>query len=146
MERDRKNTSSKITNKLRYYKAICFVFPLIVLCVTITGNFLRMGQSTCKHLLRGGYKRGLNAFQGGKRHHGRFGASEGKKRGGGSNHRSRASTGDVILGHALRQRCRSCLVDPYTCYMCDHTHACAPTATYVYLTTVCVLFCYFSFI
>ena len=32
-----------------------------------------------QHLLRGGYKRGLHAFQGGQRHHGRFGAPEEKK-------------------------------------------------------------------
>ena len=38
-------------------------------------------------------------------------------------------------------------VDPYSCYMCDHTciHACAPAATRSYLTTVSVIFCTFYF-
>ena len=42
-------------------------------------------------------------------------------------------------------------VDPYSCYMCDHTyihiciHACAPPATSIYLTTVCVIFCFCFF-
>ena len=35
------------------------------------------------HLLRGGYKLGLHAFQGGQRHHGRFGTPEVEKGGGG---------------------------------------------------------------
>ena len=35
------------------------------------------------HLFRGGYKRGLHAFQGGQRHHGRFGTPEEEKGGGG---------------------------------------------------------------
>ena len=58
-----------------------------------------------QHHLRGGYKkRNLYAFQGGQRHHGRFGASDDEKGVGGakeSNHQ-RASPGDVALGHALR--------------------------------------------
>ena len=54
-----------------------------------------------QHLLRGGFNRGLLAFQGGQRHHGRFGAPEKEKRAGGSNYR-RASPGDAALGHALR--------------------------------------------
>ena len=36
-----------------------------------------------RHLLRGGYKRGLHAFQGGQRHHGGFGARKEKKGAGG---------------------------------------------------------------
>ena len=35
-------------------------------------------------LLRGGYKHGLHAFQGGRRHHGRFGTHEEEKGGGGA--------------------------------------------------------------
>ena len=37
-----------------------------------------------QHFLRGGYKRDLHAFQGRKRHHGRFGAPEKEKGGGGA--------------------------------------------------------------
>ena len=57
-----------------------------------------------QHLLRGGYKRGLHAFQGERRHHGCFGTPEEEKGGGGaggSNCR-RVSPGDAALGHALR--------------------------------------------
>ena len=57
-----------------------------------------------QHLLRSGYKRGLHAFQGGRRHHGRFGTPEEEMGGGGaggSNCR-RVSPGDAALGHALR--------------------------------------------
>ena len=36
-----------------------------------------------QHLLRGGYKLGVHAFQGGQRHHGRFGTPEEEKGGGG---------------------------------------------------------------
>ena len=54
--------------------------------------------------LRGGYKRGLYAFQGEQRHHGLFLVHLKKKRGvggaGGSNCR-RVSTGDAALGYAL---------------------------------------------
>ena len=53
-----------------------------------------------QHLLRGGYKCGLHAFQGGQRHYRRFGASEEEKGGGGaggSNCR-RASPVDAARG------------------------------------------------
>ena len=33
-------------------------------------------RPSCLNLRRGGYKRGLHTFQGGQRHHGRFGAPE----------------------------------------------------------------------
>ena len=46
-----------------------------------------------QHLLRGGYKRGLHAFQGGQRHHGRFGTSEEEKGGGGQ---GEATTGETV--------------------------------------------------
>ena len=55
---------------------------------------------TLPHLLRGGYKRGLRAFEGGQRHHERFGTPEEEKEGGGSNCR-RVSPGDAALGYAL---------------------------------------------
>ena len=55
-------------------------------------------------LLRGGYKRGLHAFQGGQRHHGRFGTPEEEKRGGvaGGTNCRRVSPRDAASGHALR--------------------------------------------
>ena len=55
------------------------------------------------------YKRDLHAFQGGQRHHGRFGTHEEENRGGrtgGCNCR-RISPGDAALGHALCWRCQS---------------------------------------
>ena len=48
-----------------------------------------------QHFLRGGYKRSLHAFQGGQRHHGRFGAPEEEKGGGGG--RGEATAGESIL-------------------------------------------------
>ena len=57
-----------------------------------------------QHLLRGGYKLGLHAFQGGQMHHGRFGTPEEEKGGGwagGSNCR-RVGPRDAALGYALR--------------------------------------------
>ena len=56
-----------------------------------------------QHLIRGGYKRGLHAFQGGQRHHGRFGTPEKEKGGGGAGGRNcrRVSPRDAALGHAL---------------------------------------------
>ena len=56
-----------------------------------------------QHVRRGSYKRGLHAFQGGQRHHGRFGTPAEEKGGGGAggcNFR-RVSPGDAALGHAL---------------------------------------------
>ena len=37
---------------------------------------MRARTPPAQHLLRGGYERGLHAFQGGQRHHGRFGTPE----------------------------------------------------------------------
>ena len=56
-----------------------------------------------QYLLRGGYKRGLHVFQGGQRHHGRFGAPKEDKEGGGAGGSDcrRVSSGDATLGHAL---------------------------------------------
>ena len=52
-----------------------------------------------QHLLRGGYKRGLHAFQGGQRHHGRFGTPEEGKGDGG---RVEATTvGESVLATPL---------------------------------------------
>ena len=65
---------------------------------------MRARVSPVQHLLRGVYKRGLHAFQGRQRHHGRFGTPEEEKGGGwagGSNCR-RVSPRDAALGHDLR--------------------------------------------
>ena len=50
-----------------------------------------------QHLLRGGYKLGLHAFQGGQRQHGRFGTPEEEKGGG----RGEATVGEVALATPL---------------------------------------------
>ena len=52
-----------------------------------------------QHLLRGGYKRGPHAFQGGQRHHGRFGTPEEEKGGGGG--RVEATIGESVLATPL---------------------------------------------
>ena len=51
------------------------------------------------HLLRDGYERGLHAFQGGQRHHGRFGAPEEEKAGGGG--RGEATAREPVLATLL---------------------------------------------
>ena len=48
------------------------------------GCEVRARTPPVQHLLRGGYKLGLHAFQGGQRHHGRFGTPEEEKGGGGT--------------------------------------------------------------
>ena len=69
-----------------------------------TSSRVRAHAPPVQHLLRSGYKRGLRAFQGGQRHHGRFGTPEEEKEGGaagGSNCR-RVSPRDAALGYDLR--------------------------------------------
>ena len=44
---------------------------------------MRARAPPVQHLLRGGYKRGLHAFQGGQRHYGRLGAPERENEAGG---------------------------------------------------------------
>ena len=51
-----------------------------------------------RHLLRGGYKRGLHAFEGGRRHHGRFGIPEEEKGAGG---RGEATARESVLATPL---------------------------------------------
>ena len=71
---------------------------------TIVELLLGARTPPVQQLLHGSYKRGLHAFQGGQRHHGRFGAPEeikGSGGAGGSNCR-RVSPGDGALGHTLR--------------------------------------------
>ena len=55
----------------------------VVRCGTRPSSRVRSRTPPVQHLLRGGYKRGLHAFQGGQRHHGRFGTLEEEKGGGG---------------------------------------------------------------
>ena len=64
---------------------------------------MRARARSVKHLLRGGYKRGLHAFQGGQRHHGRFGAPEEENAGEGAEESNRRGDGpgDVVLKHDL---------------------------------------------
>ena len=65
-----------------------------------------------QYLLCGGYKRVLYDFQGGQRHHRRFGAPEKEKEGGGAGgcNCRRVCSGDAALEHALCRRCRGRLV------------------------------------
>ena len=74
-----------------------------VRCGIRPSSRVRAGAPPVQHLLYGGYKRGLHAFQGGRRDHGRFSTSEEEKGGKGagrSNYR-RVSPGDAALGHDL---------------------------------------------
>ena len=56
----------------------------VVRCGTRSSSSVRARAPPVQHLLRGGYKRGLHAFQGGQRHHGRFGTPEEEKGDGGA--------------------------------------------------------------
>ena len=62
---------------------------------------MRAGAPPVQHLLRGGYKRDLHAFQGGQRHHGRFGAPEEEKGGEGAGRRGEATAGESVLATPL---------------------------------------------
>ena len=62
---------------------------------------MRARAPPVQHLLRGGYKRGLHAFQGGQRHHGRFGTPEEEKGGGGAGGRGEAIVGESVLATPL---------------------------------------------
>ena len=59
---------------------------------------VRAGTPPVQHLLRGGYKRGLHAFQGGQRHHGCFGTPE-EERGG--EEAGEATAGESVLATPL---------------------------------------------
>ena len=65
-------------------------------CGTRPSSRVRARAPPVQHLLRGGHKRGLHAFQGGQRHHGRFGTPEEKKGGGGE-----ATAGESVLATPL---------------------------------------------
>ena len=71
----------------------------VVRCRAKPSSKVRARAPPVQHLLRGGYKRGLRALQGGQRHHGRFGAPEEDKGGGG---REEATAGDAALATPLR--------------------------------------------
>ena len=47
-----------------------------VCCGTGPSSCVHVRASPVQHIVRGGYKCGLHAFQGGQSHHGRFGAPE----------------------------------------------------------------------
>ena len=59
---------------------------------------MRARAPLVQQLLRGGYKRGLHAFQGGQRHHGRFDTPKEEKGGGG---RGEATNGESVLATPL---------------------------------------------
>ena len=71
--------------------------PGVVCCGTRPSSRLRARAPPVQHLLRGGYKRGLHAFRGGQRRHGRFGTPEKEKggRGAGGDNCRRVSSGDA---------------------------------------------------
>ena len=76
----------------------------IIHCGTGPSSRVHARAPPVKYLLRGGHKRGLHAFQGGQRHHGRLGAPKEEKRGrggGGKQLGRRASPGDAALEHAF---------------------------------------------
>ena len=72
----------------------------VVCCGTRSLSRVRARAPPVQHLHRGGYKRGLHAFQGGGRHHGRFGTPEEEKGDGGAGGSNcwRVSPGDAALG------------------------------------------------
>ena len=71
----------------------------VVCCGTRPSSRVRARAPPVQHLLRGGYKRGLHAFQGGHRHHERFGTPEGEKGGGGA---GEATAGESVLATPFR--------------------------------------------
>ena len=72
--------------------------PGVVCCGTGHSSRVRARAPPVRHLPRGGYKRGLHAFQNGQRHHERFGAS-GEENGGGG--REEATAGEPVLSTSL---------------------------------------------
>ena len=69
----------------------------VVRCGTGPSARVRARAPPVQHLLRGGYKRDLHAFQDGQRHHGRFGAPEEEKWPGGARGRGEATAGEPVL-------------------------------------------------
>ena len=70
----------------------------VVRCETRPSSKVGTRAPPVQHLLRSGYQRGLHAFQGGQRHHGRFGAPEEENGGGG---RGEATAGEPALATSL---------------------------------------------
>ena len=71
----------------------------VVRCRTRPSSRVRASPPPVQHLLRGGYKLGLHAFQGGQMHHGRFGTPEEEK--GGAEGRGEATAGESALATPL---------------------------------------------
>ena len=69
----------------------------VVCCGTRLSSRVRARAHPVQYLLRGGYKRGLHALQGGQMHHGRFGIPEEKGDGG----RGEATAGDSVFATPL---------------------------------------------
>ena len=77
----------------------------VVRCGTGPSSRVRARAPLVPHLLCGAYKRGLHSFQGGQDMTDAFvhlPEEENAGGGAGRNNRSRASPGDVALGHDLR--------------------------------------------
>ena len=70
----------------------------MICCGIRPSSRLRARAPPVQHLLRGGYKRGLHAFQGRQRHRGRFGTPEEEKGAGG---RGEATVGKSVLATPL---------------------------------------------
>ena len=70
----------------------------VVHCGTRPSSRVRARAPPVQHLLCGGYIRGLHAFQGGQRHHGRFGHLRKK---GGAEGRGEATAGESVLATPL---------------------------------------------
>ena len=69
-----------------------------VCCGTRPSSRVRARAPPVQHLLRGRSKRGLHAFQGGQRHHERFGTPEEERGAGG---RGEATAGESVLATPL---------------------------------------------
>ena len=70
----------------------------LVCCGTGPSSWVRVRAPHFQHLLHGGYKHGLHAFQGGQRHHGRFGTPKEEKGVGG---RGGATAGESVFATPL---------------------------------------------
>ena len=70
----------------------------VVCCGTRPSSRGHTRAPPVQYLLRGGYKRGIHAFQGGQRHHGRFGTPEEENGAGGQRE---ATAGGSVLATPL---------------------------------------------
>ena len=73
----------------------------VVRCGTGPSSRVRTRAPPVQHFFCGGYKRDLHAFQGGQRHHGRFGAPEEEKGGGKAGGRCEATAREPVLATPL---------------------------------------------